>query len=1542
MANQITILKPQVQHIGGQQSTTTKVVDGQDGGRKVALLIQQFQGGTSETQKTKGPPTNQTPQSVPKERTVKLQTPPNLQRIVSLCKGPQSQPKTAPKQTQTSTTYNYKEYVQKFGSKTANLYEIERLGVKVPERSPISSKEVFDHLLAQDKDGVITKSWEAMKKNGKVDDENLKAITDTIEEIFDESGFPFTKEQLTWINDTMAGKVIIARSTGDEDSADTPNAGGNESVLFVEPNTASVTKAMKDVVLSYFGADSLRNRIVGDGVDKVLSGMPKMPVLLMEMISEPIKDSSKVDKGTPPPIGIAMSTDKLEFTGGEDFHFVSISSAIGPGVNEGNGRVEVDETFVMQSKDGTPLLIYQQPSVKTERIRAVKDGEKITNQLEKNSTQQAYSPSLSRDEVLSLVTDSNKIKTLNGGKTTEVEAVVGSDGKVNFVQHRPIPDPRSKIDPTYVSTDKANGHSQVFNYTTVVPKSGDALVITDWSQVCFAETMKEAEALFDWKGGTQKIVIVRQPDGSNSHPAVNFGSYKKDVNGKKEPNPIPCLVVPNYGELLAQKKNALALDKPLIVDGQSQKVFVWQDKTFDPKTAILDGRISHHIGLETSVTDKGIQDLVGKLKTSKSGDLATLKKDLDPILKQYETAIQEYETLLKDNSDTIHNSEGLTCQLKTIKENFEAVKGALTQVLAGNPEYTFDEGTHARLLLVKFFESSMHDVDHFQGAIDEEKSASRYLQALKGAPVDKPIFGDQVNAVKDGLTGPLMLRWKRVLTLAEQAGLSQSEISDFKAMMSDLDKMGVTANWMSTVFDQKYAEIMPTSRGTTPAAPSAKKLLNELVKDYKTTAGFLQKQQGLQKSLGEIERNVADFATPSKFGKAFDNLKSIAKPFIDDEWPKDLNDNPLKKAVQIQTLGRLIEVYDSSIKTLKSSSLPPDQMLKAELEMLDTFKDLYNSLFTKIDLPGQNPKTKTGFIDGLKKNYDEIKKQVQNEKDPVKLDDHSRCGKNFNVNTCLYSSGAKEKPSNVEEMFTTLHQSLEEVRSGLMVGGSDYSIDMPREMQDLLTAIPKLGMQTAMKRPGVLVGREITSNGVTFTYNMPVLDHGIKIRATYEKPTPQNPQGKTSIEIDFYAANSGDRLKNMAKLANQFRFGSESLDDPSRREVVWGENQMKARFEVRSEQDIPRVTTLINEISAYSLAANNTLDTNRHFTALNYTVNKANDPTTGLFPVKRQQVLNDFLNVAFGTVGGTPQTDGKLTYTNKDYNIQLTPSGPPLTFNDGVKTHTLELNKPRLGLDQPTYDRHQDQLRALVEQEVLEGSHQFTFDYKGKSYAVDLNRKDLGLSPKDLKALSLNPRNLAGLKDQLTLAWDNAAFHLVGKDATQFKSNWTEFIYGPPMSCSKQSKVPELDLWKSISEVGKKRGELKEVDKSFEKVLQKKYALQEIETRIAERGSFASPTDKVALGKALKDYHRELSKCEVICAGYSGKKWDEKISIYPTNVHGKVKGLGEQTHIQRKSLENQMQILGIEPERLSKEEVSALPFSATRSNYPGQHVGQDV
>lgn len=79
---------------------------------------------------------------------------------------------------------------------------------------------------------------------------------------------------------------LMVRSTGKEDTLELANAGGNLSVVNVEPDELKVFLAIKDVVLSYFSEKSLLQRLKNG--DKGLFELDNLiiPVLLQEMVDE--------------------------------------------------------------------------------------------------------------------------------------------------------------------------------------------------------------------------------------------------------------------------------------------------------------------------------------------------------------------------------------------------------------------------------------------------------------------------------------------------------------------------------------------------------------------------------------------------------------------------------------------------------------------------------------------------------------------------------------------------------------------------------------------------------------------------------------------------------------------------------------------------------------------------------------------------------------------------------------------------------------------------------------------------------------------------------------------------------------------------------------------------------------------------------------------------------------------------------------------------------------------------------------------------------
>ena len=78
---------------------------------------------------------------------------------------------------------------------------------------------------------------------------------------------------------------LMVRSTGKEDTAELANAGGNETIANVAPTSKEVLLAVRDVIISYFGEKSLKQRLMAKDLT-VFTGMAFTPVLLQRMIGE--------------------------------------------------------------------------------------------------------------------------------------------------------------------------------------------------------------------------------------------------------------------------------------------------------------------------------------------------------------------------------------------------------------------------------------------------------------------------------------------------------------------------------------------------------------------------------------------------------------------------------------------------------------------------------------------------------------------------------------------------------------------------------------------------------------------------------------------------------------------------------------------------------------------------------------------------------------------------------------------------------------------------------------------------------------------------------------------------------------------------------------------------------------------------------------------------------------------------------------------------------------------------------------------------------
>ena len=108
----------------------------------------------------------------------------------------------------------------------------------------------------------------------------VKEQSKTLDQIFESSGL----DEL--ITDAAQRKErLMVRSTGREDTKEFANAGGNTSVSNVIPDSNIVLLGIKEVITSYFGEKSLKQRL-GVGDPSLFDETPFTPVLIQRMIGE--------------------------------------------------------------------------------------------------------------------------------------------------------------------------------------------------------------------------------------------------------------------------------------------------------------------------------------------------------------------------------------------------------------------------------------------------------------------------------------------------------------------------------------------------------------------------------------------------------------------------------------------------------------------------------------------------------------------------------------------------------------------------------------------------------------------------------------------------------------------------------------------------------------------------------------------------------------------------------------------------------------------------------------------------------------------------------------------------------------------------------------------------------------------------------------------------------------------------------------------------------------------------------------------------------
>lgn len=308
------------------------------------------------------------------------------------------------------------------------------------------------------------------------------------------------------------GKVLMVRSSSNEDSATTVNAGGNLSLCGIEPTEESLKQAVSQVVASYFSFQSLRNR---SNTEDPFREFPLCGVLVMDQIGETGEES--------PPVSGVMMTHKLAWIPSGEGPLCHIVASWGHGHGVVSGKTPCDE-WMLSKNISYPIVRF-----KPQRCVAGEKGaiEEVVNPPDLRSR-----PVLSERQLAQLQKAAHRIEGCFK-QAMDVEFVFQKD-QLYIVQARPqcIPERTSK--PTFIDPASLPSHLISFQANTLLPGSNQVFV-SDSVGLVFARDLEEAEQLFSpLPDRNSAVIIYKEPESANTHAEVNFASQKP---------PIPCFVL---------------------------------------------------------------------------------------------------------------------------------------------------------------------------------------------------------------------------------------------------------------------------------------------------------------------------------------------------------------------------------------------------------------------------------------------------------------------------------------------------------------------------------------------------------------------------------------------------------------------------------------------------------------------------------------------------------------------------------------------------------------------------------------------------------------------------------------------------------------------------------------------------------------------------------------------------------------------------------------------------------------------------------------
>lgn len=883
--------------------------------------------------------------------------------------------------------------------------------------------------------------------------EKLTSIDEAIKRAF---AFPnlieFPDEVNIWLEEIKASEdYIMVRSSGAEDSGQTANAGGNKSPPYVVPEKEDLFKAIGEVICSYYGYSSLKNRI--NGGDNPFSRPNMSSVSLSQLIGEPIGGVSTTEEI---PASVVLFSNEPIYVDQEEFRVMRVSATWGHGEGVvGTVGIKSDTILILRSvKYPDRLYMLENTSMKPRRLAPMQDPQsgKISLERVPNPSSLANSPTLSPEMLTRLFYLGIAIEKKYGSHPVDMELVI-KNGVIYPVQVRPVNRPKTL--PNYLDWRKVNHTSSLKRVSTTMFLSGKAEVLTGLTQdqILISDTLKNAEKKF--KDGQHRLVIVSIPEEStNSHPIVNFSGMG-----------IPCF----HSENISDVRELFSEATTVVACTQTGDLVVLEN----PESCISKGYAVHPAKIAVSIVPYSVP------RIPSSNEKVEIPQEIKRLLNRVVAdrangeALDALRQLRFMTKSTVTRRVAATVTLvDKLLDSAYRIDTAFTRAIdecKATIKTQPDQRLH-RLLHLKVIETICLSVVNVSKYLEEAKRISDYQSK----------FGGNTQFHEEIILGDFMMTesqkdlWNDfIISLEQNRNLPQPKIEQFKQLLDTLQRFNLLPLWMARFFLPTYL-----SKGKDSIA-----CLEELIQLLSPEAEpVLSWVAQVQSEIDELDQNLDLFSSA-----LFEQLDTK----IDDSKIRLIFDcsNPILKIYAIHMMSAAVSVYDKAIKNLKGNSEMSEAMKIGEFhKMLEGYFILLKSWVE--DLSAAYLLTHRQSANEYLKQLEECLKVSSNGSETL-LPSPA-----FNVSAALLGGAtdfSRALPKTKEDIFTLIHQNLI----------FSLQVLLGNEMKNK-TVLPEFVLESSFRLESAgfhLCAYQFFMGKFVLTYNLPLRNHSMMVELHFEKKT---------------------------------------------------------------------------------------------------------------------------------------------------------------------------------------------------------------------------------------------------------------------------------------------------------------------------------------------------------------------------------------------------------------------------------------------------------